>query len=115
MAADVSSLETSSAGGNRMRFVAGLVLAILPAVVLTSERATALEENDTLARWTQTSAADQEAFAQRLAAAASAYNGPKLPVSYFVDCINGFARVQSMHNRPIKEIGGFCVTKATQR
>jgi hypothetical protein len=98
-----------------MRVLAGAALAIILTVVLASESATALQEGDTLAKWIETNPAEQELFADRFAVAARAYNGPDLPVRYFVDCINAFARVQSMHAYRIEEIGGLCVAKAKQR
>lgn len=96
-----------------MRVLAGLALAIILTVVLTSESgAKALEEGDTIAEWIRTDAAERELFADRFAVAARAFNGPNLPVSYFVDCINEFSRVQTMHSRRISEVGGLCVAKA---
>jgi hypothetical protein len=96
-----------------MRGLAGLALAIILTVMLTSESgAKALEEGDTLAEWIGTTSAERELFADRFAVAARSFNGPNFPVSYFIDCINEFARVQSMHTHRISEIGGLCVAKA---
>jgi hypothetical protein len=99
-----------------MRVFAGLALAIVLTVALISESgAKALEENDTLAKWIEANSAEQELFADRFAVAARAYNGPNLPVRYFIDCINEYTRVQSMHTHRITEIGGLCVSKAINR
>ena len=99
-----------------MRVLAGLALVVSLTIVLVSgSGAKELEEGDTLAQWIETSAAEQELFAFRFVVAARAYNGPDLPVSDFVDCINDFARVRSMHTHRIGEIGGLCVAKALNR
>ena len=99
-----------------MRVLASLALAIILTVVFTSESgAKALEEDDTLAKWIEANSAEQELFAYRFVVAARAYNGPDLPLRYFIDCINGFTRVQSMHTHRISEIGGLCVSKAINR
>jgi hypothetical protein len=96
-----------------MRVLAGLALAVILTVVLTSESgAKALEECDTHDEWIGTNSAERELFADRFAVAARAFNGPNLPVSYFIDCINEFSRVQTMQSRRISEIGGLCVAKA---
>ena len=96
-----------------MRVLAGLALAIILTVVLTSESgAKELEEGDILAQWIATNSAERELFAYRFAVAARSFNGPDLPVRYFIDCINEFARVQTMHTHRIGEIGGLCVAKA---
>jgi hypothetical protein len=97
-----------------MRVLAGLALAIILTVVLASSTK-ALEEGDTLAKWIEANAAERELFADRFVVAARSYNGPELPVRFFVDCINDFARVQSMRSHRIAEIGGLCVAKAISR
>jgi hypothetical protein len=94
----------------------GLALAIILTVVLISESsAKALEEGDALTRWIEANSSERELFADRFVVAARSFNGPDEPLRYFIDCINEFARVQSMRTHPITEIGGLCVAKALKR
>ena len=96
-----------------MRVLAGLALAVILTVVPTSKSgAKALEESDTLAEWIVTNSAERELFADRFVVTARSFNGPDLPVRFFIDCINEFARVQTMHTHRMSEIGGLCVAKA---